>query len=960
MPEPRGTNDSRPADTSAPAASSSLSSSPPSPHYRTSNLDRLDAALQDDPTASGTSDAHALRSIGRYRILERIGEGGMGAVYRAEQRSPFERIVALKLIRPGWDTPEIIRRFESERQALAWMDHPNIAKVLDAGADPVSGRPYFVMEYVPGLPITKFCDEHRLTNRQRLELFVQVCEAVAHAHQKMMVHRDIKPSNVLVRAEESGRADFGELSRASTGVVKVIDFGVAKALVPSSAERAATLLTEVGQIVGTLDYMSPEQARSGGSAGDDIDTRSDIYSMGVLLYELLTGALPFDPQKLRSGGLSGTERMICDVEPPPPSTRFFELGEQTVQIAQRRQTQPHELQRELKTELEWIPLKAMRKERSQRYATAAEFAEDVRNYLGGRPLRAAPESRLYRARKFLWRNRIAVAVCALIALLLIGGIAGTTWQARRARQQQRLAEERFDDIRNLASDLIFDIHSDVVKLPGSQPAVDKLLKVAIEYLQKLRAESSNNFQIVRDAAFGYAKLGDIQGNQYGNNKGDMNAALASYQKSFELAQRALTMRPNDADALRALGGAETKLADLAFFRADYQTALQRYSAALQHMQQSSAQRPGELSSRARVIAAAHRVATVKEATRNTAEALKEYDGIVDQARQLVRDFPDEREPLELLANAQQWSYELRLRAGDLDAALAGTAEAVALREKVAAADPENVEAQVNVAVALQMLARCQDFRGKLQEAMTTQKRSTELVGRLVQKDPANARVRSLSGNAQLRFAELAAKSDHLDDAALSYDAAVKTFRDALKDNPSDRQAFRLLNYSLSAYGTLLANQKRFPESIALQREAIALLEAAADAEPNNAVLAGGLAYTQAQLAQTLLDSGNAGDAVAPLRRAIEIDERIFASDPANAQIAWNLVDTRTVLGDALLTTGSAGEAKEKYTQARELAVSLQQKKMQSPEQGMLEKIEAKLAALSHPTTEPAATTRTAP
>jgi serine/threonine protein kinase len=932
MSEPGGREDSRTADTSAPAASSSLSASPP--NYRTSDLNRLDAALQDDVHLASAHDEG--RIIGRYRILERIGEGGMGAVYRAEQRSPIERTVALKLIRHGWDSPEIIRRFESERQALAWMDHPNIAKVLDAGADPVSGRPYFVMEYVQGLPITKFCDEHRLTNRQRLELFLQICDAVSHAHQKMVVHRDLKPSNVLVRSDEA--------------LVKVIDFGVAKALVASSAERAATLLTEVGQIVGTIDYMSPEQARSGG-AGDDIDTRSDIYSMGVLLYELLTGALPFDPQKLRSGGLSGTERMICDVDPPLPSTRVLELGDKTVQIAQHRQTQLYELTRELKQELEWIPLKAMRKERSERYSTAAEFADDIRNYLAGRPLRAAPESRLYRARKFLWRNRIAVCVSALVALLLIAGIAGTTWQARRAREQQRLAEGRFDDIRKLSSNLIFDIHGDVVKLPGSQAAVDKLLKVAIEYLQKLQADSSNNFDVVRDASIGYAQLGDIQGHQFNNNKGDTNAALASYQKSYDLAQRALKLRANDPDALTALGGVEMKLGDMAYFRADYPTALQQYTASRQHMQQASDRRPTELRSRANVILASQRLASAREATRNTTEAMKEYDRVIEQSQKLVRDFPDRVEPQELLANAHQWIYDLRLRVGDFDAALASATEAVTLREKIAAADPDDVERKLNVAVALQMLARVQEHREQLEPALATQQRSLELVKGLYEKDRANVRVRSMVGNSHVRFAELAARVGRFDEARAAYEAAIAGYRGVLKDNPSDRSSFKLLTYSLSSYADLLTTQKQFTEAAALHREAIAMIEPLARAEPNNTTLAGGLAYTYGQLGQTLIDAGSAREAIAPLRSAVEIDERLFAADAANAQIGWNLVEVRGMLGDALVAVGSSDEAKDQYTRARDLGVSLQQKNMQSPEKGVVERMDAKLGSLSYSTTQ---------
>jgi tetratricopeptide (TPR) repeat protein len=334
----------------------------------------------------------------------------MGTVYKAEQTVPIQRIVALKLIKPGMDSREIVSRFESERQALAWMDHPNVARVLDAGADSITGRPFFVMEYVPGEPITNFCDNHKLTIGQRLLLFVQVCEAVAHAHQKMLVHRDLKPSNILVSAK-NGAADAH---------ARVIDFGLAKALASRLTDR--TLRTEFGQVLGTPEYMSPEQAASD---PQDIDTRSDIYSLGVVLYELLTGALPFDAQALRRSGLAGMERILREVDPPRPSTRLSTLGERAGEIAARRQTHVNELTKQLRRELEWIPLKAMRKERAQRYVTASQLAQDVANYLASRPLIAGPESKRYRVKKFVARNKVLLAA-VIVTVVLAAGLIGVS------------------------------------------------------------------------------------------------------------------------------------------------------------------------------------------------------------------------------------------------------------------------------------------------------------------------------------------------------------------------------------------------------------------------------------------------------------------------------------------------------------------------------------------------------
>jgi serine/threonine protein kinase/Tfp pilus assembly protein PilF len=368
--------------------------------------------------------------VGPYVIQNLIGEGGMGTVYKAEQRSPIRRTVALKLIKLGRDTREVIVRFESERQALALMNHPNVAKVLDAGATE-AGRPYFVMEFVPGEPITHFADRHKLAVPQRLELVTQACAAIQHAHQKAIIHRDLKPSNILVSLVDD------------KPVVKVIDFGMAKALSQRLTER--TLFTETGQLIGTPEYMAPEQADAG--AMEDVDTRTDVYSLGVVLYELLAGALPFDPESLRAAGYNEIQRIIRDVDPPRPSTRLSRMGTGAEEVARLRQTPLDQLRRQLRDELEWIPLKAMHKDRSRRYASAAELAEDVHNYLAGRPLRAGPESAAYRTRKFLRRNQVTVAVAVVMLLLLFVGAATTTWQAIRATRAQRTTAALVEELR---------------------------------------------------------------------------------------------------------------------------------------------------------------------------------------------------------------------------------------------------------------------------------------------------------------------------------------------------------------------------------------------------------------------------------------------------------------------------------------------------------------------------------
>ncbi|MDT8300204.1 MAG: serine/threonine-protein kinase [Sedimentisphaerales bacterium] len=360
--------------------------------------------------------------IGCYKLLSILGEGGMGIVYLAEQKQPIRRHVALKIIKPGMDSKRVIARFKAEQQTLAMMKHHNIAHVYDAGLT-LSGRPYFVMEYVQGLPITDYCDQYKLTIKERLNLFLKVCNAVQHAHQKGIIHRDIKPSNILVSVEND---------RATP---KIIDFGVAKAIGRPLTDR--TQFTEDSQLLGTPEYMSPEQADM---ATEDIDTRSDIYSLGVLLYVLLTGILPFDSDTLREGGIEHIRKVIRETDPKTPSTRLTKLGEEAKTVAEKRRTEVKLLARYLKKELEWIPLKAMRKERADRYNTATELASDIENYLNESPLIAGPPATAYKLKKFVQRNRVLVCGISAVLVVLVAGVIVSTLFAIRAERDRSHAQ----------------------------------------------------------------------------------------------------------------------------------------------------------------------------------------------------------------------------------------------------------------------------------------------------------------------------------------------------------------------------------------------------------------------------------------------------------------------------------------------------------------------------------------
>jgi non-specific serine/threonine protein kinase/serine/threonine-protein kinase len=458
-----------------------------------------------------------------------LGVGGMGEVWRAEQTVPFHRTVALKLIKAGMDTKAVVARFESERQALALMEHPNIAKVFEAGASP-EGRPYIVMEYVPGLPITDYCDRHRLTIHERLGLFLQVCEGVQHAHQKAIIHRDLKPSNVLVQ----------ELDQKP--VPKIIDFGLAKATGPRLTE--ATMYTEFGGIVGTPDYMSPEQADA---TELNIDTRTDVYSLGVILYELLVGTLPFGSAELRGTAAQELLRKIREKEPTRPSMKIKSLGESSKDSASKRQEEPGSLQRHLRGELDWITMKALEKDRTRRYGSPSDLAADLQRYLHQQPVLAGPPSASYRASKFIRRHRFGVAVAAAAAVLLIAFAATMAVQARRIANERDRANREAE-----TSKRVSQFMASMFKVADPHQARGNTI-TAREILDK--ASKDIHTGLAKDPEV-QAQMMHLMGGVY-DNLGLYPQAQSLFADAVEIRKRVLG--PRNPDTLKSMHGLCTSL-----------------------------------------------------------------------------------------------------------------------------------------------------------------------------------------------------------------------------------------------------------------------------------------------------------------------------------------------------------------------------------------------------------------
>jgi serine/threonine protein kinase/tetratricopeptide (TPR) repeat protein len=501
---------------------------------------------------------------GKYRLLEELGSGGMGVVYLAEQVEPVRRRVALKIIKLGMDTRQVVARFETERQALAVMDHPNIAKVFDAGATE-TGRPYFVMELARGIPITDYCDKHKLSTRERLELFVAVCQAVQHAHQKGVIHRDLKPSNILVVIQDD------------RPVPKIIDFGIAKATDHRLTQQ--TLFTEQGQLIGTPEYMSPEQAEM---SGLDVDTRTDVYSLGVILYELLAGALPFDAQKLRSAGFGEIQRIIRETEPPKASTRLSTLKETRAEIAAKRRTDPGSLVKILRGDLDWVTMKAMAKDRTRRYSTASELAADIERHLRNEPVSAGPPSAVYRIGKYVRRHKLGVAAAAVVMLAVLAGTAGTTIGLVRAVRAEKKAVEEAAAADRVSGFLVelFKV-SDPSEAKGNSVTAREILdKGAAKIDRELEGQPQIRSRLTETMGTVYRSLGlyeqartmlekalELKKKIYGedslsvadtlqnlgivlDSQGRYDEAAADFRKALEIRSRKLG--PDDPDVARTL------------------------------------------------------------------------------------------------------------------------------------------------------------------------------------------------------------------------------------------------------------------------------------------------------------------------------------------------------------------------------------------------------------------------
>jgi serine/threonine protein kinase len=687
--------------------------------------------------------------IGPYRLLQPIGEGGMGVVFLAEQQHPVHRQVALKVIKPGMDTRQVIARFEAERQTLAMMDHLHIARVLDGGATD-TGRPFFVMELVQGVPLTKYCDEHQLTLMERLELFVPVCQAIQHAHHKGIIHRDVKPSNILV-TKYDGRP-----------VPKVIDFGVAKATEKRLTEQ--TLSTQVGAIVGTLEYMSPEQAEQ---SPQGVDTRSDIYSLGVLLYELLTGTTPLDRKRRPEAGVNELLRIIKEEVPPKPSMRLANSDSLPAMAGAARRTEPARLIRLVRGDLDWIVMKALAKDRNERYATAQELAEDVKRFLDDRPVQARPPTFGDRIRKWTRRHRaivwpvaVALFVVPLIALglmyLHVTRLAAEREQTQKARDR---AEENLEDARQVVDSMLTRVGEGLAKQPRMQKMRKQLLEEALQFYQRFLQQKANDPRMRAETARAMWRVGSIhyllgqmdlaekdylQGVDFlqnfvkdgsgelpyhnhlascHNGLANVYLAMGQHEKAREAIKKAIALRreflavyPNDRGNQNELAVSFLNLGRIFQDLDDLKQAEAANEDGLHVLQNGQSELPKEPAMRNNLAKLHHNLAMIYERTNRAQDAETAYLKAVDVERALVQEYPDEMDYQDELAKHYinlGYVYAIQVRVRQAEEA---DQEAQKIWEKLAREQPDVPEYRAFLAMAYFNLGALADRNGESEKA----------------------------------------------------------------------------------------------------------------------------------------------------------------------------------------------------------------------------------------------------
>ncbi len=726
---------------------------------------------------------HTEKHFGHYKIIREIGAGGMGAVFLAERNDgEFSQQVAIKIIRQAIAETEIINRFKRERQILASLNHPNIAKLLDGGVSS-DGLPFLAMEFIEGESITNFAERENLNLEARLKLFLKVCAAVAHAHRNLIVHRDLKPSNILVTKD---------------GEPKLLDFGLAKLTGENLSNDATRTQTAFRAL--TPAYASPEQLKN-----EPLTTVSDIYSLGVVFYELLTGERPFH---FEGKSLEEIIKTVTEFEPPPPSAN-----------PQSKIRNP-----KLKGDLDNIALVALRKEPMRRYKSVEAFADDIERYLKGLPVAARPNTFKYRASKFIRRHKVGVLAASLILLSLIGGIISTIWQANRAETQRQKAEKRFSDVRKIAGSFIFEISPKIENLPGAMEAREILVTRALEYLDNLQQESSDDRDLQRELAAAYEKVGDIQGRVNQPSLGDTKAALESYRKAQNLRESVLSADPENPAKQSELANDYEQIGYLLWWSSDTKQAVELYQKSLEIREKLVAANPANPDFRQRCAKLQMQYGDIYAWDKETEKSLSHYRPALEILEKLTAEMPEDATVKGDLARCYSRLSDVFITADDLDAALGETQKSLAIYEPLVAATPSDLKQRRGMWVAY--FNQCQIYIGKkdLAGAAKSCVKISEMAEADFQTDPKNETAQHSRAIGFYYLGELLMLQRKFPEAQKNYEKslAIVSEKAAQADDKSEYQRDMAIDYT--AIGKLQMENGQLSAALENQIKAQKLLE----------------------------------------------------------------------------------------------------------------------------------------
>lgn len=801
------------------------------------------------------------RRIGPYQLRRELGHGGMGAVYLATRADDeYRQQVAIKLIRHGLDTDFILQRFRNERQILAVLDHPHIARLLDGGTTD-DGLPYLVMEYIEGVPIDEYCDQHQLNTEERLTLFRHVCAAVHYAHQRLVIHRDIKPSNILVTEE---------------GMPKLLDFGIAKLLTPELAAHTLDPTAPALRLM-TPSYASPEQIR-----GEPITTASDVYSLGVVLYELLTGRSPYKPT---SGAVHDLMHAVCESEPEKPSTAIRDRGsgirDQGPAAREQRATdngQRTKLARRLRGDLDNIVLMALRKEPDRRYASVEQFSEDIRRHLEGLPVIARPATIGYRASKFIQRHKAGVAATALIVVTLIGGMIGIN-------QQRARAERRFQEVRKLARAVVFDYHDAIADLPGATPVRERLVKDALDYLDSLATEAEGDRTLQRELAAAYVKIGDVQGNSRVANLGDISGALRSYRKALAIRQALAETEPTNVEGQSELAESYERMGTILRDTGDASGAFENYRQAMMILERLSSTTPENAELRRKLAAAYAHVGDIKAWPRSPnlgdlAGGIEYYRKALAIRETLCAADPADAKLCAELQENHRTLADVLISSGLLADAEPHVRQALTLAQSLAAADATSVKARRTFIVSQDTFARWLERKGEPEKAIEVYRRLLDTAESMLTADPDNVQARTDLAGRHTRMGSLLMNTGDPVNALEYFRQALRLNETTAAADSNNDAARRLVAINYLDLGHALAQAGDLAGALRSNRQALAYFEMLMRKNPQDMHARPRLMRGYNQVGETLLKLGDWTAALEHFRQAVALAERAPAHAPA--------------------------------------------------------------------------------